>query len=321
MATARIVLFTVTVETSPATTHFNIRYNTDGGTTWTDLNDGAGADIAVSALSSGVFTLDGINSPAGNEAAASYAGNWYQLRLKSSGGYGNWSDSFKVGAAQGYPDAGDVQTWLTAAGFTFSASTASQASQMELFDAIARVGRQILEKRCGREFLGSGSNSTRYFDPPTNSDGRLRIDDLASLNTVQYQPYNSTAQSLTLLSDYWTLPDNAGERDLPFTALQFRALRWSGPISSSLRRSIIISGQWGMFTKATGIPEAVWSAMIAAGCSDLFGSLAQAVTGGLLSWKEADVQEDYGVEPWTRLKSSLDARVNTAVRLYRRWEM
>ena len=321
MAVARIVLFTVPTETSPATTHFNIRYNTDGGTTWTDLNDGGGTDYAVALLSSGVYTLDGINSPTGNEAAASYAGNWYQLRLKSSGGYGNWSDSFKIGAAQGYPDAGDVQTWLTAAGFTFSTSTASQASQMELFDAIARTGRQVFERRCGRTFLGTGSNSTRYFDPPTNRDGRLRIDDLASLNTVQYQPYGSTAETLTLTTDFWTLPDNAADRSLPFTALQFRARRWSGPITSSLRRSIIISGQWGMFTKATGLPEAVWSAMIAAGCLDLFGTLSQALTGGLLSWKEADVQEDYGVEPLNRLRASFEARVDTAVRLYRRWEI
>ena len=318
MAVARIVEFTVPVETSPATTYFNIRYNTDGGTTWTDLNDGGGVDISVSALSSGIYTLDGINSPSGNEAAASYAGNWYQLRLKSASGYGNWSDSFKISQTQGYPDAGDVQLWLTAAGFTFSTATASQASQMELFDAIARIGRQILEKRCGREFLGSGSNSTRYFDPPTNRDGRLRIDDLATLNTVQYQPYGSTAQSLTLLTDFWTLPDNAGERDLPFTALQFRALRWSQPITSSLRRSIIVSGQWGMFAKADGLPEAVWSAMIAAGCSELSGSLSQAVTGGLLSWKEADVQEDWGVEPLKRLRDAWETRANTTIRLYRR---
>lgn len=96
MAVARIVLITVPVETSPVTTHFQIQYNTDGGATWTAYNPGAGADISVSTLSSGVYTLDGINSPTGNTAAASYAGNWYQLRLKSSGGYGNWSDAFKI---------------------------------------------------------------------------------------------------------------------------------------------------------------------------------------------------------------------------------
>ncbi len=58
--------------------------------------------------------------------------------------------------------------------------------------------------------------------------------------------------------------------------------------------------------------------MLAAGCLAVYGSIAQALTGGLLGWKEADVQKDFGVEPLRRLKDSWEAQVDPVVSLYRR---
>ena len=211
-----------------------------------------------------------------------------------------------------YPTATDVEAFIEASGITCT------AAQTAFLDEAAARGQQVIEQRCGRVFLGSGNNSTRYFDPPTNRNGRLEIDDLASLNTVQYQPYGSTAETLTLNTDFWTLPDNAAARSLPFTALQFRDRRWSGPITSSLRRSIIVSGQWNYGTLAAGFPEAVWLAMIAAGLTDMWEIFAQSISGGMLSWREADVQEDWGVEPLKRLRDAWETRANTTIRLYRR---
>jgi hypothetical protein len=103
MSTARVLSITVEVETSPVTTHFQLRFNVDGSTTWTgydpsNASPSVPADVSVSTLdASSVYTLDGVNSPTGNTASTSYAGNWYQLRLKSAGGYGDWSVPFKIG--------------------------------------------------------------------------------------------------------------------------------------------------------------------------------------------------------------------------------
>lgn len=94
---ARIIRLTIS---PPATaTHFQIGFSADRGATWTPFDPAAAApsayaDIAVASLSSGVYTLDGINSPAGNQAAASRAGNLYRYRLKTAGAYGNWSHPF-----------------------------------------------------------------------------------------------------------------------------------------------------------------------------------------------------------------------------------
>lgn len=101
MSSARVLSITVPVEVSPATTFFQIRFNVDGSVTWTGYDPGNAspsqpADINVSTLSAGVYLLDGVNGLGGNQAAASYAGNWYQLRLKSAGGYGDWSAPFKI---------------------------------------------------------------------------------------------------------------------------------------------------------------------------------------------------------------------------------
>src|SRR5688572_3443324 len=101
MATARIVALQVApaaLITSEVWTHFNLQHRVTGATTWTDFfTSGATLeDLAVALLTSGVYTLDGVNSPAGNEALASQAGTEYRSRGKTAGGYGNWSEPFKA---------------------------------------------------------------------------------------------------------------------------------------------------------------------------------------------------------------------------------
>lgn len=103
MPEARLVDIAITVEASPATTAFNIRFSDDAGETWTHYDPAsatpvAAADILVATLSAGVCTINGINTPTGNAAAASAEGNWYAYRLKSASGYGNWSVPFKAAA-------------------------------------------------------------------------------------------------------------------------------------------------------------------------------------------------------------------------------
>lgn len=91
-------ILTITVPATVETTFWGLRFRVTGESTWTDYNPGS-VDIAVPAIDADglyLYTLDGINSPAGNEATASEAGNEYSIRLKTSGGYGGWSDPFKA---------------------------------------------------------------------------------------------------------------------------------------------------------------------------------------------------------------------------------
>jgi hypothetical protein len=211
-----------------------------------------------------------------------------------------------------YPTATDIENFIEAGGIT------TTAGQQAFFASAALAGKQIIEQRTGRVFLGDGTNTTRYYEPPTTRSGRLYIDDLASLSTVTYQPSGqATATSWTLNTDYWVEPDNYAAKGLPITSLILRQ-GWSQPLSGTYRRSVIVTGQWGYATLAAGFPDAVWLAMLAAGCVAVYGSIAQALTGGMLGWKEADVQEDYGVEPLKRLRDSWAGIVETTVPLYRR---
>lgn len=93
MATARIVL--LTLDPAAADDFFNIRFRAIAApvNAWTDFYTTGSTleDLSVSLLSSNVYTLDGINSPSGNEALASAAGNEYQVRYKDGSVYGNWS--------------------------------------------------------------------------------------------------------------------------------------------------------------------------------------------------------------------------------------
>lgn len=116
MPDAQLVLIHI-ADLDPTATHFNLRFSTDG-TTWTDYSTSSATpsspeDLSVALLdASDNYLLDGVNSPAGNMAAASYAGNWYEGRLKGADGYGNWSTRFNVAplavAAPGWPVAADV---------------------------------------------------------------------------------------------------------------------------------------------------------------------------------------------------------------------
>jgi hypothetical protein len=108
----RVVTFGI--DTEADSTAFNIEYSTDLGT-WVTFDPVNGtpvppADIAVGLLDAGTYTIDGINTPAGNEAAASRHGNFYRARLKNLGGYGNWSQPFEIGGVYTSPTVADILT-------------------------------------------------------------------------------------------------------------------------------------------------------------------------------------------------------------------
>jgi hypothetical protein len=104
-------IISITLGTPPGgVSAWNLQFSADDGVTWTPYSTSSATpsapeDLAISLLASGVYLLDGINSPTGNMAAASAAGLLYEARWKNAAGYGNWGVAFGVAAAVVEPTA------------------------------------------------------------------------------------------------------------------------------------------------------------------------------------------------------------------------
>lgn len=79
--------------------------------------------------------------------------------------------------------------------------------------------------------------------------------------------------------------------------------------------SLRITGRWGY---ATALPADAYVGMVRCGLVELWGEITHAVTGGLLSFSEGDVKEDYGVERWTALRDGWKLGAERAVKRYKR---
>lgn len=228
------------------------------------------------------------------------------------------SGSGTLGAAvsAGYPGAEDLQSFLEAAELTLSAELLAQ-----LPTAIA-AARKDFENTVDRIMLAPADAAVRRFDPPAHwRDGGATLflkRDLAAVTSVVYQPSGSDAETLTEGEDYELEPYDAPEDGQPYTRIRFLVRRWTGPLSARHRGSIRVTGRWGY---ATEIPEDAWLAMCARGAWRLFGQIAQASTGGMLGWSDADRKVDYGVETWGRLRDIWAAQYDGAVNNYKRWEL
>lgn len=217
-----------------------------------------------------------------------------------------------------YPTSADLSSFLTTAGFA-SATVAA----LDLATAIA-AGIASFEREAGRKMLWLAATAAeqRRYDPPQNRDGLLFLaDDLCELTSLVYEPYQGSATTLTADDDYELEPYNALLRGQPVTKIRFLHRRWLMPLSSANRRSLKITAKWAYAISTFGFPDDAWEAMRAHGAWALWPSLRQAVTGGMLSWSEAGVNENYGVESWTGLRDLWDDQYQSAVKRYRRAEM
>lgn len=195
-----------------------------------------------------------------------------------------------TGNRTSYPTGGDVQAFIEAAGLTVSDALSA------LLEGLANAAAGDFERAVDRVMLPEATASLRYFDPPVNRDGLLFCDDLAAAPTLlQYMPYGSSAQTLTLGTDYFLLPNNALAKGQPITQIRFRR-RWTGPLSESLLQSLQITGRWGY---CTTLPYEAWQAVCMRGAWLAWSQVTLGTTGGALSWKDGDRSVDYGVERWS----------------------
>jgi hypothetical protein len=221
------------------------------------------------------------------------------------------SGSATAAVSSGYPTADDLEDFLTGLGLTLS------AAQQALLESAIDAGIQQFEGAGGVDRRMLAADETRYYDPPLTAGSLLLIDDFAAVDSVVYRPLNTDPTTLTLNLDYWLEPQNAPAKGKPYQLLRFRR-SWHAPLPSGLRRSIEVAGDCGY---ATSIPAAARMGMLAAGALQLWTQITHAATGGLLSWKEKDRSEDYGVFPWTRLVDGWNAQYSSAVKTFKRWSL
>jgi len=208
-----------------------------------------------------------------------------------------------------YPVSADLSAFLSAA---FSTRTGLTIGSFDLATAVV-AGIDRFETETGRVMLATGT-SARSFDPPTG--GRQVLDlgeDLAAITSVVAQGVTQVA-----LSDYRALPQNAPARGRPYNRLQLTQ-RYYAPLYPGLWNSVVVTGNWGF--SATGIAEDAWLAMVAAGALWLLPEIVTQTTGGMTSWTEASVTEQYGPKPFDALREQWDGLFERARDRYRRVEV
>jgi len=167
------------------------------------------------------------------------------------------------------------------------------------FTGMAAAAAAEWERRTGyRPFLGSGSGSTRVYDPPGPNRRTLsgysllgggRILDLESglygLTSLSIGVGPSApGTALTLGTDFWLEPLNADQIGVPWQRVRFRA-----PIFG-LESSVAVTGLFGY---GSSVPEDAWQAIARLGCALGLEALVEGLRLGAVKWAEENVSEAY----------------------------
>lgn len=235
------------------------------------------------------------------------------------------------------PTAADLQGRLAACGMISNPPTANQMLFI-LEDAVNTAYAQWELDTGYRPFIAA--TQTRKFTPPGPSKGgpisdfgyaglgaissyggsnklflRTGLTVLTSL-TIGVSP-TDTGTALTVNRDFFLRPENALLANRPYTEIVFEQNQ------RGIRDSIVIVGEWGFCPFVVGstttwtIPDDAWSAILDAAMVEIGPQLSILVSGGLLEWKEADVSEKYGANPYQAQVEAASMRYQRAVNRYR----
>jgi hypothetical protein len=210
-----------------------------------------------------------------------------------------------------YPTAAELETSLLAAGLT-----------QELVDALdlttaALAGRETFEGMTGRRMLAT--TQTREYDPRRISPrGVLDLrTDLVAATSVTYG-----TQAFTVGTDVRMAPLNAADDGRPYGWLEFGYWQFYpyGGYGFPLPTLITVVGSWGY---GATIPENAWQAMMMEAALSLFPTISAFLTAGMVGWDEADMQEQYGQDPFGAYRKNLQMVLGSVdipgvVNLYRR---
>ena len=216
-----------------------------------------------------------------------------------------------------YPAAGDLLTFLRASGMLKGLPTAGIPTYDILGYALASAIGEWERVTKWQPFAAAAAPSTRVFDSPLSAildlEGGLIDAPSVMIGTTAY----------TLNQQFTAGPKNALARGLPICYLDF------GPLTSpqgygysnslgflpSGRMTVSVTGTWGY---CGVVPPDVRQAILQEAAAQLAPSLAIARYGGLISWTEEGVTENYGRAQFSDMADSGAKAFASAAMRYRR---
>lgn len=218
-----------------------------------------------------------------------------------------------------YPDGSDLAAYLISIGILSAAQVAALDLDGRMLAAVAQW-----ERRTGFIPFLAAAASTRRFDPPgpNRRTGRIgltrggdaRLDFLGGLvgeptSVIVGFSNHSAGETLTADDHYWLLPVNSVALGRPYLEIEFISGQWGAA------RSVSILGRWGYDTT---VPDDVWDALLAYGAWLALPDLIFFLTGGVVSWTEAGVTEQYGPKPLAGLIDSWKTALDGILGSYQR---
>jgi len=216
-----------------------------------------------------------------------------------------------------YPPASDLLTFLRASGMLKGIPAEGMPTYDILGYALASAIGEWERVTKWQPFAADAAPSTRVFDSPLSSildlEGGLVDAPSVMIGTSAY----------TLGQQFTTGPKNAAARGLPTMFLDFGPLMapqgygYSNSLGflPSGRLTVSITGTWGY---CRVIPPDVRQAVLQQAAAQLAPSLAISRFGGLMSWTEEGVTENYGRAQYSDIAETGAKAFHDAAMRYRR---
>lgn len=197
-----------------------------------------------------------------------------------------------------YPDAGDLQAFLTEIGFSQTVSTESKDS------AIAEAVRWV-ETQTGRVFTSSHSSEIRKYDN-LEVPGRYVVVEIEDAHSIGSVKTGDSATALTVVTDYVFLPRplRSGQ---PYEAIKFIA-----PCPYGIN-AVTVTGQFGW----AAVPEPIKSAVIAYAAATIISSFNSGSGGVATERKIGDRMVKYanGMDGVSQLTRDATSAISSYVRV------
>ncbi len=223
------------------------------------------------------------------------------------------------------PTETDVGAFLLSAKLVSAPPTPEQAIML-LGDAVAAAHAEW-ERGTGWVPFLSGADTTRAYDPPgpdrgpvgiylgvANIGGARRLFLNAGVRSVTALKVgitvaNPTGSTLTLNTDYWLRPMNAGASDRPYTYVEFAVPQYGNP------NSITVTAPFGF---AATCPDDAWYAILKMAACHAVPSLEAAITGGMLSISLGNDSFKMGPRPFQGIVEQWQSQAEAVCGRYKR---
>jgi hypothetical protein len=234
-----------------------------------------------------------------------------------------------------YPDAEALKSYAGSMGLM---AVKTQPLAAEWAGQAAGAAAAEWERKAGwRPFLaptdaeGNPVETTRYFDPPTDTRFIGLNAGLLTLTSLATGATTSTPGTVRPVDAFFRLlPQNAPAMGRPFDCVEFLSSGYSGSYGPGFgpggfgyfgfgpygrAGSVAVTGAWG---RQLLLSDDVYRAVLALGLITALPELATLRRKGLVSWTEGGVTENYGPKPFLDLEDRLSGIVERVLPLYTR---